>query len=420
MRVVIAGGGVIGVCCAYYLAKAGVEVTLLERADIGDGATFGNAGVIAPGHTPIAKPGRLKQALRSMLQPLSPFYVPPRLNLSLLRWLFAFARHCTQRHVTFAMQTLGPMGHASLRLFDELIAEEELACGYRRAGFYEVCLSEGGLRAVTEEAAFVKGYGFDSRALSGAELREREPRLGESIIGGVWYPEAATMNPHGFVTELAARARRLGAALCTGKEVAAVLVESGRVRGVRTRQGELVEADAVVLAAGAYTVPLVRQLGLKLPLEPAKGYHRDAVATSSEPLLRESCVLAERLVFCTPMHAFTRFAGTLEFSGVNHDIRRPRLEQLTRAARDYFPHLPPFEIVSEWCGLRPCLPDGLPAIGAVQRYPGLYVATGHAMAGLTLGPITGKLVAELLTTGTTSIDITALRPDRFSGAGQLA
>lgn len=411
MHVIVAGGGVIGLSCAYYLAREGAHVTLLERSQIGDGATFGNAGVIAPGHTPIAKPGRLRQAIRSMLQPLSPFYVPPRLNLSLFRWLLAFARHCTEQHVASAMQTLGPMGQASLRLFDELVAEERLDCGYRRAGYYEVCLTESGLEAVRAEAELIERYGFHTQPLTGAELRAREPRLSERILGGVFYPEAATVNPHRFATELGARAQRLGAALCTGKDVAEITVRAGRVRGVRLRNGDHLEADTVVLATGAYTAPLVRRLGLKLPLEPAKGYHRDVRA--SAPLLREACVLAERLVFCTPMGSFTRFAGTLEFSGVNHDIRRPRLEQLTRAAQEYFAGLPQLEIVSEWCGLRPCLPDGLPAVGAVERFPGLYIATGHAMAGLTLGPVTGKLIAELVLRGTPSLDIGALRPERF-------
>jgi D-amino-acid dehydrogenase len=413
MHVIVAGGGVIGLCCAYYLARQGAQVTLFERSQIGDGATFGNAGVIAPGHTPITKPGRLRQAFRSMLQPLSPFYVPPRLNRSLFRWLLTFARHCTTEHVAFAMQTLGPMGQASLRLFDELVAEERLDCGYRREGYYEVCLTEGGLEAVRAEADLIRRYGFDARRLTGAELRAREPRLSERILGGVFYPEAATVNPHRFATELGERARRLGAALCTGKEVAEITVRAGRVHGVRMRDGDHLEADTVVLATGAYTAPLVERLGLKLPLEPAKGYHRDVTTEASAPLLREACVLAERLVFCTPMGSFTRFAGTLEFSGVNHDIRRPRLEQLTRAAQEYFTGLPQLKVVSEWCGLRPCLPDGLPAVGAVERCPGLYIATGHAMAGLTLGPVTGKLIAELILTGKTSLDIGALRPERF-------
>ncbi|HEU5407036.1 MAG TPA: FAD-binding oxidoreductase, partial [Nitrospira sp.] len=133
-----------------------------------------------------------------------------------------------------------------------------------------------------------------------------------------------------------------------------------------------------------------------------------------DPLLSHACVLGENMVFCTPMDGFVRFAGTLELSGVNHKIRRPRLEQLTNAAARYLTTMQNATIKSEWCGLRPCLPDGLPALGAVSRCAGLFVATGHAMMGLTLGPITGRLIAECVLDGSSSMDITALRPDRFS------
>mgnify|MGYP005849147333 CR=1 FL=1 len=412
--VVVAGGGVIGVCCAYYLARRGARVAALERSRIGDGASFGNAGVIAPGHPPITRPGRVRMAIQSLFHPLRPLYVAPRFDPSLAAWLWMFARHCTESHVARAMATLGPMGHRSLRLAGELVAEEALDCDYRQAGYYEACLTETGLRASEREAGFVRSYGYHPEVLSGPELRKREPRLNERVLGGVFYPEAASVNPYRFVTELAERAQRLGAAFHLDAEAAEVVVEAGRARGVRSSRGDLFDADAVVIAAGAYGVPLLRKLGIRLPLQAAKGYHRDAVPRGAEPpLLREACVLAERLVFCTPMGRFTRFAGTLEFSGVNHNIRRPRLEQLTRSAREYFTGIEETETVSEWCGLRPCLPDGLPAVGPVSRFPGLYIATGHAMAGLTLGPVTGELIAECILDGAPSLDITALRPERF-------
>jgi D-amino-acid dehydrogenase len=414
-RIVVVGGGVIGVSTAYYLAKGGAQVTLLERGELAAGASYGNAGVIAPGHPPITKPGRVRQALRSLFRPLSPIYVAPRFDPALAAWLWTFARHSTERCVAAAMRTLAPMGQLSLRLFDELMAEERLDCHYRRGGYYEVCLTDAALRSAGKEAEFVRSYGFRAELVSGAELRRREPRLNEKVLGGVFYPEAATVHPHRFVLELAERARRLGVEFLTGADVAEVAVEGGQARGVRTSSGEVYAADAVVIATGAYTAPLTRRLGLRLPLQAAKGYHSDAVPRNGEgPLLREPCVLAETLVFCNPIGRVTRFAGTLELSGVNHEIRRPRLEQLTRAARRYFTGLDAIEIVSEWCGLRPCLPDGLPAVGPVGGLSGLYIATGHAMAGLTLGPATGKLLAESILGGAPSVDISALGPDRFA------
>lgn len=413
-QVVIVGGGVIGVCCAYFLAKDDARVTLLERDEIGMGASYGNAGTIAPGHAPINKPGRVKQALRSLFDPLSPLYIAPRFDPALMRWLWAFSRHCDSRHLERSMGVLGPLGHATSALFENLVATEQLDCHYQRKGYYEVYLSQHSLDAVGQELAMLRSLGYQPEVLDGAALRLREPALSERVSGGIFYPEAATVNPHRFVCELAARARRYGVSFRSRSKVAEVLADGARVCGVRLANGDVIRADTVVLATGAHDAALVGKLGYRMPLQPAKGYHRDRVPRAGEtPFLTQPCVLGERAVFCTPMDGFVRFAGTLEFSGVNHVIRRPRLEQLTRAASRYFDGMDEGESLSEWCGLRPCLPDGLPAIGPLPRYPRLFVATGHAMMGLTLGPVTGKLIADWILRGTPSMEVDDLRPDRF-------
>jgi D-amino-acid dehydrogenase len=411
---VIVGGGVIGVCCAYYLAKRGARVTVLERDELGKAASYGNAGCIAPGHLPINKPGRVRQALKSVFDPVSPLYVAPRFDPALVKWLCSFSRTCTEEHVELSMRALGPLGHASRALFDELIQTEKLRCWFCRGGYYEIYLTERGLEAAEQETQMVSRYGFHPELRSGDELREREPAIKDSVVGGVFYPEAATINPYDFVVELADRAERHGAKFQTVTGVAALRTEGGRVGCVRLQNGESIEADAVVLAGGAYSAALLRALGIRFPLQAAKGYHRDCESKTGEaPLLGHACVLGENMVFCTPMDGFVRFAGTLELSGLNHDIRRPRLEQLTNAASRYLRTMGNAAVKSEWCGLRPCLPDGLPAVGAVSRYRGLFVATGHAMMGLTLGPVTGKLIAECVLDGSASMDLSALRPDRF-------
>lgn len=404
----------IGVCTAYFLAKSGAQVTVLERDDIAAGASYGNAGTIAPGHAPINKPGRVRQALRSLFDPLSPLYIAPRWDPALIRWLLDFSRHCSRSHLEHSMRVLGPLGHATSALFEMLMATEQLDCHYRRQGYYEVYLDRQALDAVHHEISLLRAEGYQPEMLDGPALRLREPALKEHVCGGVFYPEAATVNPHCFVRELAKRAQRYHASFRIGSQVAEILVDGSRIRGVRLANGDTLDADTVVLATGAHDAALVNGLGYRLPLQPAKGYHRDQIPRAGEtPALREACVLAESSVFCTPMDGFVRFAGTLEFSGVNHVIRRPRLEQLTRAASRYFDGVGEGQSVSEWCGLRPCLPDGLPAIGPLPRYQGLFVATGHAMMGLTLGPITGRLVAEWILQGRPSINIDALRPERF-------
>lgn len=312
------------------------------------------------------------------------------------------------------MKVLAPLGHASRALFDELIQTENLRCYVCRGGYYEIYLTERGIESAKEESGMLSRYGFHPEVVSGEELREREAAINDRVVGGIFYPEAATINPYQFVLEMKERAERRGAKFRTTSEVIALRIVNQRVRGLQLQGGEFLEADSVVLAAGAYAVPLLRRLGIHFPLQAAKGYHRDCEAKpGSAPLLSHACVLGENMVFCTPMDGFVRFAGTLELSGVNHDIRRPRLEQLTKAASRYIKTMEDVTIKSEWCGLRPCLPEGLPAVGAVSRYPGLFVATGHAMMGLTLGPVTGKLISECVLDRSPSMDIDTLRPDRF-------
>jgi D-amino-acid dehydrogenase len=411
---IIVGGGVIGVCCAYFLARRGARVTVLERDQIGKGASYGNAGSIAPGHLPINKAGRVRQALKSLFDPLSPLYVAPRPDPALAKWLWAFSRACTDRQVELSMRTLAPLGHTGRELFDDLVETEKLECGFRREGYYEIYLTERGLESATKEAGFISRYGFHPDVMPGGALREREPAINGRVVGGVFYPEAATINPYHFVLEMAQRAERYGAEFRTDTEVVAIRTIDRKVHGVQTQSGEVLESDAVVLASGAYSVPLIRKLGVRFPLQAAKGYHRDCESRQGRPpLLRRACVLGESLVFCTPMDGFVRLAGTIEFSGLNQEIRRPRLEQLTNSSSRYLRTIGDAAVRSEWCGLRPCLPDGLPAVGPLSPYTGLFIATGHAMMGLTLGPVTGSLIAECVLDGSPSIDITALCPGRF-------
>jgi D-amino-acid dehydrogenase len=414
-HVIVVGGGVIGVCCAYFLAKRGANVTVLERDGIGQGASYGNAGVVAPGHPPIAKPGRIKQAFKGILDPASPLYIAPRWDPSLVKWLWAFRAACTQEHLAATMRLLGPLGHATRELFDQLIEEEDIACDYRTAGFFEVFRTPDAFTHARDEAAWLQSFGYHPEVLTGDAMREREPALKEGTLGAVHFPEAATCNPHRFVLEMAERTRRHGGSVRTGSSVAEVLTSNGRATGVRTTGGEMIDADTVILATGAYSLELAAKLGYPLPIQPGKGYHRDReIGAGGTPSLEHTCMLAERSVFCTPLSGFVRYAGTLEFSGWNHTIRPQRLEQLTRAAGVYLDGIGDGASTSEWCGLRPCTPDGLPVVGPVPGSEGVFIAAGHAMLGLTLGPITGKLVSELVLDTKPSTDIGMLRVDRFA------
>ncbi len=412
-RVVVVGGGVIGVCCAYFLAKEGADVILVERDEIGCGASFGNAGTIAAGHPPLNKPGRIRRSILDLLNPKSPLYIPLRWDPGLIRWLWTFRSFCTEQHLKASMGALAPLGHASLELFDSLVESEGLDCNYERAGYYEICRTDKGLAEAVHDAAMMRPHGFHPRKMRFDELREVEPAILDGVVGGVYFPEAATCDPHRFVLELADRSVRLGAQIETGRGVSEILSSGRSIQGVRLEDGEVIEADAVVLATGSYSGVLTKKFGLHLPVRAGKGYHRDLeVAEGGETLLSVACVLAETSVFCTPMRGFTRLAGTLEFSGVNHQMRPGRLKQLTAAAEVYLDGVREAVIRSEWCGLRPCTPDGIPYVGPVPGQSGLFVATGHAMLGLTLGPVTGKLIEEHVLRGGTSLPSEALEIQR--------
>jgi D-amino-acid dehydrogenase len=412
-RVVVVGGGVIGVSCAYYLARSGARVTVFERKRIGAGASSGNAGTASPGHPPLNRPGRVAQAIRQMLDPTSPLYIHPSWNPPLWRWLIGFARYCTSAHVEAAMGVMGPLGKDALALLDTLIAEERIECDYRRDGYYDVCATEAGLRDARAEAELSARFGYASEAVDGDELRRREPALGSRAIGGVFHPEAASMDPERFLARLAKAAERKSARVREGMNVESVLQSGGRATGVKLADGSIEPAEAIVLATGPFSLDLARRVGTRLPVQPGKGYHRDVpVGPNGAPPLRVACVLHETAVFCTPMDTFVRFAGTMEFSGANLIMRPARLRGLTVAARELMPGLGPARPVSEWCGLRPMSVDGVPIVGPLPGVEGVSVATGHGMLGLTLAPVTGEIVTNLVL-GREDPRLAGVSPGRF-------
>lgn len=416
-KVVVVGGGIIGVSTAWYLARGGAEVVLLEAGSIGAGASSGNAGTIAVGHPPLNRPGRVAQGLRQMLDSTSPLYIRPRVDPGLWKWLAGFARYCTHEHVEHCMSVMAPLGHDALSAFAEILDEERIECEYSAGGYYEVCSTEDGLRTAKAEAALIERYGYEPDVLGPEETRRREPALTPDIVGSIHYRESASLDPMLFLTRLAAAAEKRGAVIRSGARVTKVVGGSGRVEGVEWTRGEGREresADHVVLATGAVARDLVKPWMRPLPVQPGKGYHRDIdIGPNGAPKLRQACVLAESSVFCTPMDTRVRFAGTMEFSGAN-GVRRPeRLRQLTHAARDAFPAMGTARPLSEWSGLRPMSVDGLPIVGAAPGVEGLHVATGHGMLGLTLGPVTGRLIARSIVEDEEIAP--ELSPGRFSG-----
>jgi len=410
-QTIIIGGGIVGICAAYFLARRGAAVTLLEQDTIDDSASTGNAGLISIGHAPIPQPGLTLQALKWMFDPTSPIYIPPRVNLNLLRWFWGFHRACGREHFKHNMDVLTAHGWPAGQCIGKLVKEEKLDCDYRPIGQMEAFRTEAGLKAGEEEAKMLRGYGYEAEVMDGEELRRREPAFRDDVIGAVLFTDRAFAHPGKFIAQMADRSRQRGAHLQMQTEVAELLVVNGRCVGVLTTAGRRLEADAVVLAAGAWSPRLARQVGLRIPMEPAKGYHVDL--TRPEPCLNVACVMAERFVAVTPMGDCLRLAGTLELSGINRRIVQKRVDMLRRGARLYLHGIDEARSGEPWCGLRPCIADGLPIVGWAGAVDRLFIATGHAMMGFGLGALAGRIACECVLGDEPSVDISALRADRF-------
>jgi len=411
-HVIVIGGGVIGVCTALWLARGGAKVTLLEEKELAAGASFGNAGLISLGHPPLPRPGLVLKSLKWMFDPTSPLLIVPRLDPALWTWLVRFARACSRKQFDRSMKLIAALSHASRGLFEELAEREGLEFELRRTGYMDVYRTPAGFERAAEEARLIRSHGIDERIISAEEAREREPALREGLAGAIWHNDGGFASPASFVTQAAARAAHYGATIRTRTSVARMLTQDDDVIGVRTLSGEEIRADTVVIAAGIWSSRLARTAGIHVPMQGAKGYH--VHVPQLEPRMRVACNLGESFVVATPIEGQIRLAGTLELSGVNHNLRPERVAMLTKQASDFVPGLRGLPVLSTWCGLRPCTADGLPVIGWAPRTRGLYIATGHAMMGFWLAPVTGKIASEEILGRGCEIDLAAARPARFA------
>jgi D-amino-acid dehydrogenase len=413
MKVVVIGGGIIGISAAHYLNSSGHEVTVIDSSDLTDGCSFGNAGMVVPSHiVPLASPGMITRGLRWMLRSDSPFYIQPRLSKSLLQWGWQFYRHSTQQHVHRAAPALKNLSLFSKQLYRQLAAELPFNFGYAERGLLMLYQSAEAAHEEAATARFANSLGIEAHVLSADEVQRMEPAAGVQVYGGVYYPGDAHLVPHELMRQWIPYLSARGVVFLMKEEVQGFRTSSNRIQSVCTNN-RVIEADEVVLAAGVWSVGLARRLGLHIPIQPGKGY---SFFTNADALqVTIPSILLEARVAVTPMGQHVRFGGTLEITRASQRINMQRVHAIARAVSRYYRHanihLP--EPKAVWSGLRPCPPDGLPYIGRTHRFTNLIVATGHAMMGLSLGPATGKLVAELVDNQSLSVPLEAFSPDRF-------
>ncbi|HVW00932.1 MAG TPA: FAD-dependent oxidoreductase [Planctomycetaceae bacterium] len=413
-RVVIVGGGVIGLCAAWYALQRGLRVTVLERnAADRDGCSYGNAGMIVPSHfVPLAAPGMVALGLKWMWNPESPFYIKPRPSLDLLRWSWKFWRSCTRAHVQRSAPLLRDLHLASRACYEELADGWSNEFGLARNGLLMLCATQQALDEEAHTAAQARQLGIPAEVLDAAAVAALDPDVRMSVQGGVYFPRDCHLSPGRFMAGLQSRLSEAGCDLRWNVDVIGFDRRGPHVHAVHTSQGSL-EADEIVLAGGSWSPVIARGLGLRLPMQAGKGYS----LTLPEPrqLPRICSIFTEARVAVTPMGSSLRFGGTMEMSGLNEDVMPARVRGIINSVPKYYPAFRPedFEGIMPWRGLRPCSPDGLPYLGRPRNCDNVVIATGHAMMGLSLAPITGRLVSQMLLAEKPEIDVGLLSPDRF-------
>ena len=341
------------------------------------------------------------------MQPDSPLYLRPR--PAVLPWLARFVASCGSSRSDKRATLMREMSTTSLELHAEL-ANEGLATSFERSGTLVACETEPGLEEARVEAAHNVEVGLEAQLMGRDEIHALEPGLAPHVRGGVYYPGEAHCDGATYVRAVCEAAEVLGVVVRTGTEVLRLRRRGTLVTTLETTDGPLT-AGTVVLAAGAWAGGLARSAGLFVPVEGGKGYHVEVPAVADSP--RRPVFLHETRVVATPFEGRTRFAGTLELSGLDLSVSRPRVAAVERAGRRGFPALAAQPVQRVWRGLRPCSPDGVPIVGRAAGVDNVIVATGHTHMGLALAPVTGRLVGELVRGDPPSHSLALLSPDRF-------
>ncbi|HWS24923.1 MAG TPA: FAD-dependent oxidoreductase [Anaerolineales bacterium] len=409
--VLIIGGGSIGLNSAYFLQKMGREITLIDRGQIGVGSSAGNAGHIVPSHIiPLAAAGMVPQALLWMLDPKnSPFSMRFSLDPNYIWWLLRFATFCTQANTENNKRPLDNIGKLSYQNFAKIIAEENISCSYLQNGLLFLYTQEKDFNAGIREGHYLNENGIAVKIYQSDRIKEVEPLSNDQVIGGIHYTGDASLHPAVYLKEMKALIANRSAELREQEAVIKFVVNSCRVTRVITSQAEY-EPETIVLSAGAWSPMIQKSLGIRIPIQPAKGYSLTLKAPSQLP--SQALLLGEKRVAVTPLGDQIRFTGRLEISELDQQVNSEKIEEIKTSVYQYL-KIEQTPTLETWAGLRPTTPDGLPIIAKPNNIENLIIAAGHAMLGLSLGPGTGQVVAELAQGIPTAFDLNPFRLERF-------
>lgn len=416
-HIVIIGGGIIGLSTAYYCAKLGYRVTVIDRnAAQRDGTSFGNAGMVVPSHfVPLAAPGMVALGLKWMWNPASPFYIKPRFDAQLLDWGHKFWRAATHEHVHRSAPLIRDLSLASRQCFEEIAALPDTDFGLVKRGLLMLCQTEHAWHEESNTAARARQLGIPAEVLDAKQTAALDPGAQMNIVGSIHFPLDCHLSPSRFMAVLQEQLGKLGANFIWNCEVKNLVQDrSGKIQSVELSDRQEIVGDEFVLCGGSWSPELAQTIGLNIPMQAGKGYSLTLPKPRKLPQL--CSILTEARVAVTPMGETLRVGGTMEIAGLNEDINPVRIRGIIDSFCRYYPEFKPsdFDAVQPWRGLRPCSPDGLPYLGRTERFANLSLNTGHAMMGLSLGPISGKLMSQIISGEKPSLNLNALSPDRYN------
>ena len=412
-EILIIGAGIIGLSSAYYLRKQGHQVVILDKGDLQDNCSFGNAGMIVPSHfVPLAAPGMISQGIRWMLNSKSPFYVKPSLNKDLVSWGLKFMKYANDAHVASSAEPLRDLSLLSKQLYEDLAKEPGFDFGLVNNGILAFYKTEKAAEEEAHLAAAGRKLGLDMVVLNAEECKALQPELELDVLGAVHYKCDAHLYPGKLMKALMNFLSKDGVKIIRNHEVTDIESEGNRITKVWTGD-KAWNADHYVLATGSFSPALAKMAGIKLSIMPGKGY--SFMEDDPDQKMTIPALLCEARVAITPMNGQIRYGGTMELAKMNDKVNLKRVEGILESIPKYFTNLKPKmpQVDKIWYGFRPASPDGLPYIGRNTRLSNLVIATGHGMMGLGLGPATGLLVSQLINETKPAMNLHSFNPSRF-------
>jgi len=414
-NIAIIGGGISGLFSAYFLHKSGYKVSVYESSKIGVECSYGNAGLTVPSHfEALANPGVLKKGLKWMLNPNSPFFLKPRFDMDLIKWIIRFNSFCTKKNVENNKYFLRDISLYSTSLYKDLMNSTDFDFDYKNTGLLMLCKEE---KTLKEEEYLIKEaneLGLKGRILNQDDLKQLEPNASFDVLGAAYYEDDGRVQPYDLIIAIKNYLEKEGVVFkedCTIKDIN---ISNVKIDSIVDNNNNVYYADEFIFTAGVYTSNIAKKFNLNIPMQGGKGFSfkvdKNDALNFTTPM-----ILAEEKVAITPYDSYVNFAGTMMICGEDKSIVQRRVNNIRNASNNYINGLDIKENQMDdlWAGLRPCSPDGIPYIGRSKELSNLIIATGHAMIGISLGPATGKIVTSLINEEKPDLDIEKMNLYRF-------